>query len=165
MSLRHSVLGYFIKSRVWRAPSFPSRGRRIFPLSSVSRPALGPIQPSVQWVPGVLSPGLKSGLGVTLTTHPHLVTRLRMNRSYTPLPPSAYRRVVGQLALALRRTASLNMAVPTSVAKSSVLTVKGRMINISTSCFDHQSLCILYSWVLHDSRFKRRLSPWRALTN
>jgi hypothetical protein len=37
-----------------------------------SRPALGPTQPPVQWVPGggVLSPGLKRGRGVTLTTHP-----------------------------------------------------------------------------------------------
>jgi len=46
-----------------------------------------------------------------------------------------------------------------------VLTLKGRMVNISTSCFDHQSLCILYSWVLYDSRFKRRLYPWTALTS
>jgi hypothetical protein len=44
--------------------------QRIFLLTSVSRPALGPTQPSVQWVPGVLSPGVKSGRGVTLTTHP-----------------------------------------------------------------------------------------------
>jgi hypothetical protein len=28
-------------------------GRRIFPLASVSRPALGPTQPPVQWVPEV----------------------------------------------------------------------------------------------------------------
>jgi hypothetical protein len=29
------------------------------------------------------------------------------------------------------------------------------MVNISTSCFDHESLCILYSWVLYDFRLKR----------
>jgi hypothetical protein len=32
----------------------------IFPLASVSRPALGPTQPPVQRVPGVLSPGVKA---------------------------------------------------------------------------------------------------------
>jgi hypothetical protein len=36
-----------------RAP----QGQRIFPLTSVSRPALRPTQPPVQWVPGVLCPG------------------------------------------------------------------------------------------------------------
>jgi len=53
----------------------------------VSRPALGPTQPPVQWVPGVLSPGVKRGRGVTLTTHPHLVPRSWMSRSYTSSPP------------------------------------------------------------------------------
>jgi hypothetical protein len=35
----------------------PRQGQRIFPLTSASRPALGPTQPPVQWVPGALSPG------------------------------------------------------------------------------------------------------------
>jgi hypothetical protein len=44
-------------------------------------------QPPIQWVPGVLSPGVKSGRGMTLTTRPHLVPRLRMSRSYISSPP------------------------------------------------------------------------------
>jgi hypothetical protein len=44
-------------------------------LASVSRPALGPTQHPVQWVPGVLSPGVKRGRGLMLTTHPHLMPR------------------------------------------------------------------------------------------
>jgi hypothetical protein len=36
---------------------------RIFPSASVSRPALRPTQPPVQWVPGVLSPVVKAGPG------------------------------------------------------------------------------------------------------
>jgi hypothetical protein len=43
--------------------------------SSVSRLALGPTQPPVQWVPGILSPGVKRGRGVTLTINLHLVPR------------------------------------------------------------------------------------------
>jgi hypothetical protein len=56
----------------------------------VSRPTLGPTQPPVQRVPGILSPGLRRGRGVTLTTHPHLVPRSRMSMSYTSSPPSAF---------------------------------------------------------------------------
>jgi hypothetical protein len=48
----------------------PAGAKDFFPLASVSRPALGPTQPPVQWVPGV-----KRGRGVTLTTHPNLVPR------------------------------------------------------------------------------------------
>jgi hypothetical protein len=68
-----------------RAGRLGDRGS-IFPPASVSRLALGPTQPPAQWVPGVLSTGLKCGWGVTLNTYPHLVLRSRMRRSYTSSP-------------------------------------------------------------------------------
>jgi len=51
-------------------PGIESRWGQDFP--HLSRTALGPTQPPVQWVPG-LSRGVKSGRGVTLTPHPLLV--------------------------------------------------------------------------------------------
>jgi hypothetical protein len=48
----------------------PRQRQMIFPLASVSIPALGPTQPPMQWVSGVISPGVKRGRGVTVTTHP-----------------------------------------------------------------------------------------------
>jgi hypothetical protein len=75
----------------------PRQGQRIFPLASLSRPALGPTQPPVKWVPGVLSPGVKRGRGMMLTTHPHLVPRSWMSRSYTSPPQAPSWRVEGLL--------------------------------------------------------------------
>jgi hypothetical protein len=66
--------------------SIPDRGRGFFSLAFASRPALGPTQPPVQWVPRVLSPGVKRGRVLMLTTHNHLVPRPRMSTSYASSP-------------------------------------------------------------------------------
>jgi hypothetical protein len=51
------TLGLFIMKfhaiyATWAQGSIPGGGKRIFLLASVSRPALKPIRPRVQWVPG-----------------------------------------------------------------------------------------------------------------
>ena len=51
----------------------------------LSKTALGPTQPLVQQVPG-LSPGVKSGRGVTLTPHPLLVPLVMKEQSYNSTP-------------------------------------------------------------------------------
>jgi hypothetical protein len=78
---------YSVWLRAGRSGFDPRQGQRIFLLAPASRSDLGPTQPPVQWVAGVFSPGVKRGRGVTLTTHPHLVPRLRMSRSYTSSHP------------------------------------------------------------------------------
>jgi hypothetical protein len=83
------VTQYSVWLRAGRG-SIPGRGERIFPLASVSRPALGPTQPPVQWVPGVLAPGVKRGRSVTLTTHPIYCPGLEWVGAVSPLPPSAF---------------------------------------------------------------------------
>jgi hypothetical protein len=71
--------------------------RKIFLLAPVLRPNLWSTHPPVQWVPGVLSSGVKRGRGVTLTTHPYLVPSSRMSRSYTSSPQEPPWLVVGLL--------------------------------------------------------------------
>jgi hypothetical protein len=54
---------------------------------TIMQPAIGSTQPPIQYVPGVLSPGVKSGRVVMLITHPLLVQRLRKRGAIPPLPP------------------------------------------------------------------------------
>jgi hypothetical protein len=74
-------------------PGFDPRHRQIiFPLASVSRLALSPTHP-----PCPMGTGVKRGRDVTLTTHPRLLPRLGVSRSYSRLPLSACMAVAGQL--------------------------------------------------------------------
>jgi hypothetical protein len=68
-----------------------------FFLQPVSRSALGPTQPPVQWVPRVLSQGLKRGQGVTLTTHQSSAKVMNEQELYFLSPQAPLWRVVGQL--------------------------------------------------------------------
>jgi hypothetical protein len=55
----------------------------LFLFTTASRPALRPTQPSVQWVPGVVTPEVKTPRREA--DHSHIVLRLRMRGSISQL--------------------------------------------------------------------------------
>jgi hypothetical protein len=61
--------------------------RRDFPY--MSRPALGPTQPPIQWVPGFFPGGNRPGSDVDHP--PHLAPRLKKEYGYTSTPPLVLR--------------------------------------------------------------------------
>jgi hypothetical protein len=57
-----------------------------------------------------LSPGLKRGRGVKVDTHPNLVQRSRMSRSYTSSPPWRFMAVPGQICFTLLCYISMSLS-------------------------------------------------------
>jgi hypothetical protein len=82
------VSDYELGDRVIEVRS-PAEAKGIFPLASVSRPALGPTQPSVQWVPGVVSPGSKTRPVSEADYSPPSSAEVVSGSYIYPLPPNA----------------------------------------------------------------------------
>jgi hypothetical protein len=65
------------------------RGLGIFPSTTVSRTALGPTQPPIQWVPGALSLGVKRP-GREADHSPSFSAEVKTEWSYTSTPQYAF---------------------------------------------------------------------------
>jgi hypothetical protein len=85
----HGIVGIVERPRTDRAGFESLQGQRILFFSRMSRPAVGPIQPPVQCVPG-FTPGGWSGPSVMYTTDHKLAPSLRMSGTIPLLPPYAF---------------------------------------------------------------------------
>jgi len=74
------VLGYGLDDRGFKS----GQEIGIFLFTTVSRPALGPTEPPIQWAPVALSLGVKR-LEREADPHLHLVPRSRMRGAIPPL--------------------------------------------------------------------------------
>jgi hypothetical protein len=73
-----------------RGVGVPSPGRvKNFLFSTWSKPALGPTQPPIQWVPGALSPGVKRQ-GREADHSPPASAEVKKTWIYTSTPPYAF---------------------------------------------------------------------------
>jgi hypothetical protein len=71
-----------------RGPSSSPGRVKKFLFSTSSRPALGPTQPPIEWVPGALSPGVKQ-TGHEADHSPPASAEVKKTWIYTSTPPYA----------------------------------------------------------------------------
>jgi len=88
LSGQHTTAFIFHEATSWTTGVLFPRGAIMgfFLIATASRLVLGPTQPSIQFVRRLFPTGVKAAGGVKLTTHLHLVPRLRMRGYIHPLP-------------------------------------------------------------------------------
>jgi hypothetical protein len=123
---------------------------------------VGPTQPPIQCVLGALSPGVKRGQGVMLTTHPLLVPKLRKSRSYT----SSYSKaplwdVTGPCYLYLTYCTKLIFLI---LIKLIVLAEEYKLWSFSWSNSVHLHVCasVLSPNILLGALFSNTVSLWSS---
>jgi hypothetical protein len=86
-----NVVGIATDYRLNKPRSRSSSPGRIknFLFPTLSRPALGPAQPPIQWVPGALSLGVKQ-LGRDADHSPPTSAKIKKTWIYTSTPPHAF---------------------------------------------------------------------------
>ena len=84
MCCGHNVAGTVPGLGAGRAGGYVPHGDKFFIFSETFKLALGPTQHLIQWVPRVLSVGIK------ITTHLHVLVRLRMSGAIPPLSLRAF---------------------------------------------------------------------------
>jgi hypothetical protein len=97
----NSAVGIVNRQRAERPKNYasvPVNGKYCF--SNVTRPAMRPIQPHIQWVSGPLCPRVKWP-GVKLASHLHLMPSLRINEAIPLVPHVPSWLTCGQLSLLL----------------------------------------------------------------
>jgi hypothetical protein len=75
--------------RSWRSEFESRQGLGIFLFATASRPALGPIEPPIQWIPRVLSPGVKRP-GREADHSPPSSAEVKKTWRYTSTPQYAF---------------------------------------------------------------------------
>jgi hypothetical protein len=80
----HNRYSDYLRAERLRGSKFGSRGSQIVDFSISSRPALGSTQP------GALSPGVKGGKSVLLTTQPNYVPKSKNVNLYIRVPNTSF---------------------------------------------------------------------------